>query len=86
MHNCRELLFVSAALEVGFSEVDYGVDESDGRVPIILTVSRTRGENSEATLKVVPMTLAEYENMTGALPHGISAEDDPAEPGKLTIS
>lgn len=68
-------------MEVGFAEADYAVGEDEGSIRIVLTVTGQVEKDSGVTLEVVPMTLSEYQNMTGALPSGVRVDNDPAEPG-----
>lgn len=68
-------------MEVGFAEADYAIGEDMGSVRIMLIVTGLVEKDSGVTLEVVPMTLGQYQNMTGVLPVGVSMEDDPAESG-----
>lgn len=70
-----------AAVEFGFSEQDYAVNEDAGSLEILLTVIGLREEDVGITLEITPMTIGGYLNKTGAFPRGVDMETDPAEPG-----
>ena len=70
----------AAALDVGCGETDFIIREG-ATLGIDVTASgQLDGES--VVLEVAPMSLQDYMDMNRTLPDGVSAHEDPAEPGE----